>query len=105
MARRWQRCGGASATVSVIRRAMLVRALVIAATVVGCNKASDSPAHESTAQSRVPAIPDAILSQLGAAELVVAVDLEHMNTKPLLARIPDGAGCLRELLAATGVIV
>jgi hypothetical protein len=84
---------------------MLVRALVIAATVVACNKASDSPARESTEHSRVPAIPDAILSQLGAAELVVAVDLGHMNTKPLLAQIPDEAKCLREVLAATGVIV
>jgi hypothetical protein len=89
---------------------MLVR-ITFAVLLVACSKSLDSttmpppPAARPRVIEHVNVIPDALISKLGPAEIVFGLDLAHLNTKPLLARIPEPLACAREVLSTVGTIV
>jgi hypothetical protein len=82
-----------------------VLASVVALAVVACSKADQSESAPAST-GRVPVIPDTLLAQIGdSSTMVIAVDLAHMNTKPLVEQIPDDPPCMREIVRTAGTVV
>ena len=85
---------------------MLARLLVAVSLLAGaCSGKSDSPGAANVEALSFPFVSDTIASQLGDANVIIAIDLGKFGLEKFSSMVPPMLGCVRDILGKIGVAV